>query len=75
MTDKEQIHVRLVEEPIDVWRPVEAEHVHDDVYRIVEQSYDRSIETWEFEPGDLVVAEPTASSDATILAATRLETI
>ncbi len=48
------IYVRLVNEPVDVWRPVEAEHVSGNVHLILPQDYDRDSEVWEFEPGDLV---------------------
>jgi hypothetical protein len=65
------IFVSLLDEAVDVWRPVRAEHLHDKVYRIVEQPYEREIESWQFEPGDEVVCESTESSDGPILAATR----
>ena len=66
-----QIFIRLLHERVDVWRPVRAEHLHDDVYKIVNQLYDREIETWQFGPGDEVVCELIDSSDGRILAATR----
>jgi hypothetical protein len=30
-----QIYVSLLDEGTDVWRPVAAEHIRDDIYRIV----------------------------------------
>jgi hypothetical protein len=63
-----EIFVSLLDERVDVRRPVQAERLHGNVYRIVDQPYDRGIETWQFEPGDEVVCE---SSDGQILAATR----
>jgi hypothetical protein len=66
-----QIHVALLGEGVDVWRPVQAEQLTGSIYRIVSQPYDRQIETWEFEPGDNVVCEYIESSDGRILAATR----
>jgi hypothetical protein len=71
MTEADQIYVALLDEAIAVWRPVRAERLHDDVYRIVDQPYDRDLETWQFEPGATVVCEPVESSEGTILAAAR----
>jgi hypothetical protein len=51
--------------------PVEAELFDADVYRILEQPYDRDIETWEYVPGDLVVAERVPAHGGTMLGATR----
>lgn len=73
MSGLTEIFVSLLDEGVDVRRPVQAEHIHDNVYRIVDQPYDRGIETWQFEPGDEVVCEPTESSDGRILAATRIQ--
>jgi hypothetical protein len=66
-----EIFVSLLDEAVDVWRPVQAERLHDDVYGIVDQPYDREIETWQFEPGDEVVCELVESSEGRIFAATR----
>ena len=64
------IYVRLVNEVIDVWRPVEAVRIDVDVYLIVPQVYDRAIESWEFGPGDVVRCQLIATDDGTIIAAT-----
>ena len=71
MTDIAQIYVALLDEGVDVWRPVQAEHLSGNTYRILDQPYDRSIESWEFEPGDVVLCEMVESSNGRILAATR----
>lgn len=70
MSNETQIFVSLVDDGVDVWRPVRAEHLHGDVYRIVDQPYDREIETWEFEPGEEVICELIDASEGQILAAT-----
>jgi hypothetical protein len=54
---QEQIYVALLDEGVDVWRPVSAERISEGIYRISQQPYDRDTERWEFEPGALVVAE------------------
>lgn len=71
MSDLTEIFVSLLDEAVDVWRPVQAEHIQGKVYRIIDQPYDREIETWRFEPGDEVVCELTDASDGQILAAMR----
>lgn len=72
MTDLSQIFVRLIDEEVDVWRPVPAERLFDNIYRITDQPYDRDSETWEFGPGEEVVVEMIASSGGQIAAATHL---
>jgi len=48
------VYVFLPDEAVDVWRPVSAEHIRDDVYRLLGEAPDPEIETWEFPPGHLV---------------------
>jgi len=71
MTDVAQIYIALLDEGVDVWRPVQAERLSGNTYRILSQAYDRRIESWQFEPGDVVLCEMVESSDRRILAATR----
>ena len=54
-----------------MWKPIQAERLSDNMYRIIGQPYDRTIEKWQFEPGDMVVCEMIESSDGRILAATK----
>ena len=68
------IYVSLLDEGISLWRPVQAEHFHDKVYRIAPQPYDRATESWQFEPGDTVLCENVESADGPIVAATRRAT-
>jgi hypothetical protein len=69
--EMKEIYVSLLNEGVDVWRPVQAERLRYDVYRIADQHYDDNIETWQFTPGDVVVCEMVDSSDGPIYAATR----
>ncbi len=71
MTVTKKIYVALLNEGVDVWRPMRAEHLGGNVYRIVAQPYNREIESWQFEPGDEVVCEMIESGKERILAATR----
>jgi hypothetical protein len=66
------VYVKLVGEQVDVWRPVQAEHLGDDIYLIVDQPYDRDSETWQFGPGSSVICELVESADGPILGATDL---
>lgn len=66
-----EVFVSLIDEGVEVWRPVRATRLRGGIYRIVEQPYDRELETWQFEPGDTVVCELIDSGDGPILAATR----
>ena len=68
----EQIYVALLNEGTEVRRPVKAVKLYENVYRIVEQPYDREDETWQFKPGYEVVCELIDSSDGKILAAMRI---
>jgi hypothetical protein len=53
----ETIYVSLLDEGTDVWRPVEAEHVSDNRYRIVSTNSDPDDEHWEFQTGEVVRCE------------------
>lgn len=64
-----EILVRLLDENVDVWRPVRAEQIASDRFRILEQPYDRGTERWEFEPGDEVMCEFVDFDDGSFLAA------
>lgn len=64
-----EIFVRLLDENVDVWRPVQAEQIASDRFRIVEQPYDRGTEQWEFEPGDEVTCELVDFDGESFLAA------
>ena len=66
-----RIYVSLLDENVEVWRPVQAERTGGNVYKILNQHYDRETEIWQFEPGDEVVCEEIESSEGPILAAIR----
>lgn len=52
------IYVRLLDEDVGVWRPVEAEALESGLYRLLQSTvYDPTIEKWEFLPGALVRCE------------------
>jgi len=61
MTERVRIHIRLLDEVVHVWRPVDAEHVEGDQYRVLGQIPED--EVWEFQPGDVVRCQPRSFAD------------
>lgn len=52
------VYVRLLDEGTDVFRPTQAENVHEGAYRLLPmQDYDPDDEHWEFLPGQMVICE------------------
>jgi hypothetical protein len=57
-TEMETVFVRLLDEGTDVMRPVQAERIRPEIFRLFEPAdYDPEYETWEFVPGSLVRCE------------------
>lgn len=48
------IYVYLLNEGTDAWRPIEAEPLGDDRYRIISVNPDPEDEHWQFRTGDIV---------------------
>jgi hypothetical protein len=48
------IFVYLLNEGTDVWRPVEAQHLGEDRYRILTENEDPDDEEWQFQGGAVV---------------------
>lgn len=70
----ETIFVKLLDEGVDAWRPILAERVAGDVYRIVDQELPAG-EKLEFQPGTEVVCKPTMLSEGVeIVAMSRADT-
>ncbi|HEX8471481.1 MAG TPA: hypothetical protein VF633_10240 [Brevundimonas sp.] len=61
-TDTVVIHVRLLGEGVDVWRPVQAERLGETTYRIGDELVPED-EAWSFQPGDIVVVEHREGED------------
>jgi hypothetical protein len=66
-----KIYVDLPDEMTAVWRPVEAEVVEGDVYKIIEINGDPEDTRWPFDTGAKVRCRPTLTRDGkeTILVA------
>ncbi len=66
------IYVALLDEGVDAWRPVMAERLSRDIYKIADQPYDRAAERWRFKPGDEVVCAMVDAQEGRMLAAIAL---
>ena len=64
----EVIHVRLLDEAVDVWRPVQAVPLGDRRLRIAAQPVPED-ETWEFSPRQVVACERRPLAEGAFLAA------
>lgn len=62
------VYVALLDEGVDVWRPVPAAHIGDDVYRLSADPVPEE-EQWAFEPGTVVRCEWRLLSDGETLVA------
>jgi hypothetical protein len=51
------IYLYLCGEGTDVWRPVKAERIENDIYRIVSLNEAPEDEQWQFDTGDIVRCE------------------
>jgi hypothetical protein len=58
-----RIYVALLDEAVEVWRPVEAANEGEDRYRILSANADPEDERWEFQQGDLVRCRRKTFSD------------
>ena len=52
------IYVYLLNESVDVWRPVDAEYLGNDRYRIVSVNPHIEDEEWQFGTGEVVLCSP-----------------
>jgi hypothetical protein len=67
-----RIYVYLLNEGTHAWRPVEADHLGGDRYRIASVNDDPEDEEWQFNSGDIVQCAVRHFSDGPELVATRL---
>jgi hypothetical protein len=65
--ERVKIFVELLDEGTKCWRPVSAERLSDDTYRIVDTVPDEEI--WRFQPGDIVRCKQRVFSDGVGLTA------
>lgn len=65
------IYVKLLDENVDVWRPVHARPVGQLEYVILGEGYDPEVEHWAFQPGDRVVCEVVERAEGRVITAVR----
>ena len=63
MITPEKIYMALLDEGIDVWRPIDAERLGPDIFRVIGPVPDG--ETWAFQPGEVVRCQKRKLSDGT----------
>ncbi len=65
-----KIYVALLNEGLEVWRPVKALQLSDSKYKILKDNeYDKESEQWEFPPGSIVMCEKKKIKEGVIKAA------
>jgi|GEM_PF-316934 Uncharacterized protein conserved in bacteria len=73
INDEVIIYVRLLDEPLDVWRPVKAIWHGGDCYFIHIQQPPHMGENWEFKPNERVVCQLTKIGNNLVLVATQID--
>jgi hypothetical protein len=61
MAEIATIYIALLNEGTDVWKPVTAQHLHDDVFRVIGPMPED--EKWAFPPGAVVMCKRQAFRD------------
>jgi hypothetical protein len=67
-TDWTEVHVRLLDEGVDVWRPVPAQAISEHVFQLSADPAPAD-EQWAFSPGDRVVAERRSAEGRVVMVA------
>ena len=62
-----KIYVQLLDEGTEVWRPVEAVHIQDDLYRITGANEQPDDECWPFSAGSVVRCETKRTKEADLI--------
>ena len=65
----ERIYIYLLNEGTDCWRPVDAERVNSDSFKIISVNPDPEDEDWQFQTGSIVRCEERELSVGRVLVA------
>ncbi len=63
MEETSRIHVCLLDEGTDCWRPVEATPLGDNRFKIISENNDPEDEQWQFATGDIVRCEEQVKAE------------
>jgi hypothetical protein len=64
----QEIHVRLLNEAVEVWRPTEAVDIGSGLFQLFPTlDFDPTDESWEFLPGATVATDSTMTYEGTAL--------
>jgi len=66
MNRKTEIYMCLLDEGTDVWRPVQALDLGNDLFRIVSENPDPEDEHWQFSTGDMVRCKSRFLADSKV---------
>lgn len=69
VVEETTIYVYLLNEATDVWRPVQAEILGNQLFRIISENLAGEDECWQFSSGTTVRCETKVLSDGAVLAA------
>lgn len=72
MTERDRIYIYLLNEGTDCWRPVDAERVNKDCFKITTVNSDREDENWQFQAGAIVRCKERVLSGEKVLVAVEL---
>jgi hypothetical protein len=61
-----EIYMPLLDEGVDVWRPVNAVHIEKNMYKIISINEDPDDEHWQFPTGDIVYCREIKFEDGNI---------
>jgi len=67
MAARTQVYIKIGAKAGPAWRPVDAEPLGRDLYRIVGSNPSPAVEPWPFSPGDVVRCEPYELTDSDVI--------
>jgi hypothetical protein len=73
LIEEEVVYVLITNEPVQVWRPMWADKIENNIYKIKSfSSYDATDEELQFKTGDIVICEKQKKSEGQVLVAIKL---
>lgn len=69
MSNDSIVYVSLLDEAVDVWKPMKAKHISNTHYQIADSPDETDYDSLEFKPGEVVRCEERKLSDGLVLVA------